>query len=429
LSKGAESKDKRSSVGASTSLAPLASLSVTTDLLASLSVTRALPAALSVTTALLAALSMTAAVLALCLLTFTRVEAMPVFAQRYQLTCKTCHTVLPELNDFGNNFRNRGYRLPANVPRHGTTIAALRYNVEWERDPSPGARRFTPSASILGDADVGAVNAYLHYTLGSSGAPSGFFLGFLSYHNEPTKSLYRAGLYELPLTHSPGQRLDSVSGYGYEGISVGHNDLSLSAPRLGLEEERTTGSTRLAGSLSFGEFKGAAYGGAPISTGTTTVNAAPELALFAKGPLFGNLDVNGAAIEGSRRITLPGRMPADDAYRRFNAGLHTSFFHKRLDLEAQQWIGRDDNADALGDPTNSSGGWARLKYFVTPHLFAAARYDAQAAPIADRNFVFYVGTFLTPHARLTLQRSNDLFRGGPTYGGDFTIAIPWPARL
>src|ERR1700681_2747184 len=39
-------------------------------------------------------------------------EAMPVFAQRYQLTCKTCHTVLPELNDFGNDFRNRGYRLP-----------------------------------------------------------------------------------------------------------------------------------------------------------------------------------------------------------------------------------------------------------------------------------------------------------------------------
>src|SRR6202140_1390659 len=168
----------------------------------------------------------------------SQVEAMPVFAQRYHLTCKTCHTVLPELNNFGNDFRNRGYRLPPNVPRHGTTIAALRYNVEWERDPAAGARRFTPSASILGDADVGAVNAYLHYTLGSSGAPGSFFLGFLSYHNDATKSLYRAGLFELPLTHSPGQRLDSVSGYGYEGLSVGHNDLALNAPRLGIEAER-----------------------------------------------------------------------------------------------------------------------------------------------------------------------------------------------
>ena len=369
------------------------------------------------------------AAVACCVVVGARAEAMPVFAQRYQLTCKACHTVLPELNDFGNDFRNRGYRLPPNVPRHGTTIAALRYNVEWERDPAAGARRFTPSAAILGDADVGAVNAYLHYTLGSSGAPSSFFLGFLSYHNDATKSLYRAGLFELPLTHSPGQRLDSVSGDGYEGLSVGHNDLALNAPRLGIEEERTTGSTRLAGEISFGEFKGAAYGGAPISTGTTPINAAPEVALFGKGPLFRNFDLNGAVIEGSRRITLPGRMPVDDGYRRFNAGVHTTFFNKRLDLEAQQWIGRDDNADALGDPTNSSGGWARLKYFVTPHLFVATRYDAAAAPIAERDLVFYVGTFLTPHARLTLQRSNNLLRGGPTYGGEFTVAIPWPSHL
>ena len=353
---------------------------------------------------------------------------MPIFAQRYALTCKTCHTVLPELNDFGNDFRNHGYRLPPSVPRHGTTLAALRYNVEWERDPAPGARRFTPSASVLGDADIGALNAYLHYSLGSSGAPGNVFLGFLSYHNAATNSLYRAGLFELPLTHSPSQRLDSISGYGFEGVSVGHNDLALNAPRLGVEGERTSGSTRLAGELSFGEFKGAAYGGAPIATGTTTSNATPEIGLFAKGPLLRNLDLNGSFIDGSRRITLPGRMPVDDGYRRLGAGLHTAFFHKRLDLEAQEWIGRDDNADALGNPTNSSGGWARLKYFVTPHLFAAARYDAQAAPIEDRNLIFYVGTFLGPHARLTIQRSNNLFRGGPTYGGELTVAVPWPAN-
>jgi hypothetical protein len=360
-------------------------------------------------------------------LTSARAEAMPIFAQRYELTCKTCHTVLPELNAFGNDFRNHGYRLPPNVPRHGTTIAALRYNLEWAKDPAPGSRRYSQSASVLGDADLGALNAYLHYNLGAGGAPGGVFLGFLSYHNDATKSLYRAGLYELPLTHSPGQRLDSISGYGYEGLSVGHNDLTLSAPRLGLETERTSGSTHFAGSLSFGEFKGAAYGGAPIATGTTTINAAPEIALFANGPLISNIEVNGAVIDGSRRITLPGRMPIDDGYRRFNAGVHTAFFKKRLDLEAQEWIGRDDNADALGNPTNSSGGWARLKYFVTPHLFAAARYDAQAAPIEDRNFTLYVGTFLTPHARLTIQRTNNLFRGGPTYGGELTVAVPWPA--
>jgi len=32
-------------------------------------------------------------------------------------------------------------------------------------------------------------------------------------------------------------------------------------------------------------------------------------------------------------------------------------------------------------------------------------------------------------ARLTIQRTNNLLRGGPTYGGEFTVAIPWPSHL
>ena len=151
--------------------------------------------------------------------------------------------------------------------------------------------------------------------------------------------------------------------------------------------------------------------------------------MFAQGPIFRNVDLNGAILAGRRTITLPGRAPQPDTYDRLNAGFHTSFFQKRLDLEAQQWIGRDANADAAGDPLNSSGGWVRLKYFVTPHLFAGWRYDDQAAPIASRDLVFYVGTFLTPHARLTLERTNNLLNGGPTYGGEITVAFPWPARL
>ena len=183
--------------------------------------------------------------------------AMPIFAQRYHLTCAACHTALPELNAFGNSFRNHGYRLPASVPRHGTTVVAFRYNFEYENDPVAGARRFSPgeSDSILADEDVGNVNIYLHYGLGSQGAPSAPYLGFLSTYDAHTKELYRLGLFEVPLTQSPGQRLDSISEYGYFGTAVGHNDLALNAPRLGLETERTIGNNgaMLIGTLAFGE--------------------------------------------------------------------------------------------------------------------------------------------------------------------------------
>ena len=57
-------------------------------------------------------------------------RAIPIFAQRYHLRCGQCHSVLPELNAFGNYFRSHGYRLP--LPEHGTTIFAIRYQMEYD---------------------------------------------------------------------------------------------------------------------------------------------------------------------------------------------------------------------------------------------------------------------------------------------------------
>ena len=212
--------------------------------------------------------------------------AMPIFAQRYHMLCSQCHTALPELNAFGTYFRNHGYRLPKGVERHGTTIVALRYNLEYENDPAPGTRRYSPAASILAAQDVGAISAYLHYSLGADGAPANVYLGYLATYNEHTQTIYRLGLYELPLTQSPGQRIDSITEYGYLGTTVGQNDLSLAAPRLGLEGERVVGATRLEFSFALGEFKGAAYGGKPVDTGAETVAAHPEVELFAQGPVL-----------------------------------------------------------------------------------------------------------------------------------------------
>jgi len=357
-------------------------------------------------------------------------DAIPIFAQRYHLSCATCHTALPELNDFGNAFRNRGYQLPAAVPRHGTTIAAIRYNTEYEDDPAPGTRRFSPAASIVADADIGKINAYLHYNLGAGGAPAAAYLGFLSTYDAHTRSLYRAGLYELPLTQSQGQRLDSISNYGYFATSVGQNDLDLSAPRLGFEAERVVGSARLATTIAFGEFKGAAYGGKPVFTGASTTAAHPELGLYARLP-FGKSGVtlDAQILDGSRRITLPGRPAFDDPYDRVGLGAELRLLGDRLDLSAQQWLGRDNDADGARGALDSSGGYARIKYYVTPHAYAAARYDATANPFPTRTLVLYAGALVGRHARVVLEHRTNLLGRKPTFGAYFTVAAPWPRGL
>src|SRR5215467_13867394 len=39
-------------------------------------------------------------------------QAIPAFARKYQTSCSTCHNDFPELNDFGEAFKKRGFKFP-----------------------------------------------------------------------------------------------------------------------------------------------------------------------------------------------------------------------------------------------------------------------------------------------------------------------------
>src|SRR2546430_7242089 len=44
-------------------------------------------------------------------LTVHRTKAIPAFARKYGLRCSACHTAWPELNAFGQRFKDNGYQL------------------------------------------------------------------------------------------------------------------------------------------------------------------------------------------------------------------------------------------------------------------------------------------------------------------------------
>ncbi len=353
-------------------------------------------------------------------------RAIPIFAQRYHLSCETCHSVLPELNAFGRRFREHGYVLP--IPRHGTTLVALRYQLEFEQSPAAGSRRFTPAGVILSNALIGRISAFVHYNLGAGGGPGGLYLGYLAGYDAHTRTLYRAGLFELPLAQSPGQRLDDLAPYGYYGTHVGLDDLALSAPRWGVQLERRIGASRLDAVADLGEYKGSAYGGAPVPTGETTSAAAPEIALFARTPLTRELEIGASGIVGERRIAAAGKPAFDDGYRRYGALLRAR--HGPLRLQAEQWWGSDANADGFGTRLGSSGGYVRLKYYPTPHAYLGIRYDAAANPYVLRDMVYYAAFMVTPHARLILQSVRTIGPGPPGgFSAALTVGAPWPKNL
>ena len=49
--------------------------------------------------------------LALIVLVPAEAQALPAFARKYGVACSTCHEVWPKLNDFGQLFRDNGYRM------------------------------------------------------------------------------------------------------------------------------------------------------------------------------------------------------------------------------------------------------------------------------------------------------------------------------
>jgi hypothetical protein len=350
--------------------------------------------------------------------------AIPIFAQRYHFQCNQCHTVIPELNAFGRAFRAGGYQLP--IAKHGTTVAAIRFQEQYLATPSLGSAHFTPGWIVLGNEDFGRIAAFVHYSLGSQGGPGGLFLGYLATYDEHSKTLFRGGLFELPLAQSPGQRLDDLQAYGYYGAHVGLNDLPLSSPRWGTEIEQDVGVARIGATIDFGEFKGAPYGGKPVPTGETTSAETPELGLWLRSPLIGPIDIGATALTGTRRIVLTGNKAFDDGYNRYGLLGHAELGH--FDVQAEQWWGRDANSDGFGTVVGSSGGYGRVKYYPTPHMYVAIRYDSQATPIITRDVVYYAAYQLFGRVRLLFQEVHPV-GGINQFGGAVTVGFPWPLKL
>ena len=45
----------------------------------------------------------------------SRADAIPAFARKYKLGCNICHTMYPQLNRFGRDFRDNGFRMPDEI--------------------------------------------------------------------------------------------------------------------------------------------------------------------------------------------------------------------------------------------------------------------------------------------------------------------------
>ena len=195
--------------------------------------------------------------------------AIPAFARKYSLPCSACHTAWPELNSFGQAFRDNGYQLGNDhdspiYQNSGYFPIAIRTTPSWHResvnnqavDANPGDPTSTTSGKVTQHGfDLGGMDIWLAGTLyknisfsvlpsGEStpdGLSFGFENAFFRFDNIKSRWLnVKVGKFELDNMISE-KRFLFLSGSGgfyqnYHFAPPGDsNDFALGENQLGVE--------------------------------------------------------------------------------------------------------------------------------------------------------------------------------------------------
>ncbi|MDQ6780714.1 MAG: hypothetical protein M3Z37_06135 [Candidatus Eremiobacteraeota bacterium] len=226
------------------------------------------------------AASMLLVACALSLVSVAPAAAVPIFAERYGFSCSACHTAVPELNDFGNAFRQAGFNIPG-APRHRDFPLALRFQETYMKDLLPSqTRHYNALAIAVSTANFGADRSYSYFTryiFGSQGAAGSLYYAWAQHVNPRSGAFERVGLFNLPLIASATQRLDTISNQPAYSYTVGHSAANLATPRLGLLFGQRNRWIDAEVALAEDEYHGAAYGAPTPASDLAQVFAVPEV--------------------------------------------------------------------------------------------------------------------------------------------------------
>lgn len=91
-----------------------------------------------------------------------KAAAIPVFSREHGLKCSNCHTAFPLLNEFGMEFKQRGFQLPGENGKYlwelkslpVSVIGIMQYLNAHENDPVTKARLSTTSKAEIGEVEL-----------------------------------------------------------------------------------------------------------------------------------------------------------------------------------------------------------------------------------------------------------------------------------
>lgn len=335
----------------------------------------------------------------------TSANAMPAFARKYKLGCNVCHTLYPQLNRFGRDFRDNGFRMPDEIEkvlkkRSGTAPtgsageagAGQSQDEEdfWSFIPNdvPFAIQakahnlINPKGDIKSDFQIEElqlqaagtltprISYYLHHHLAEEGEPGELYTGWVRFNNLAGSNWFNVtvGQVELPLSFSPEIERLSVFEYLAFDRTLGANPFNLATPQLGIQYfGQSEGGTKV--------WLGVANGvGLAVNEATETFDNNSFKDFYGRVTReMGEHYVGGFAYFGRGRGQFSDGDAFNDNFVRFGGDALVNL--GQVIVYGSGLYARDDNPLGTGERRSLFGGFVEGDVFVTDRTVVLLRLD------------------------------------------------------
>jgi hypothetical protein len=329
----------------------------------------------------------------------TDAYAIPAFARKYKLPCNTCHTIFPQLNRFGRDFRDNGFRMPEEVQ----SLLKSHASPPGTPPPSNASADFwsfipeqipfsiqaklhyviTPKADVTNDFQIEElqlqsggtftprVSYYLHDHLVEGGNPGTLYAGWVRFNNLGGTNWFNVtvGQFELPLSFSPEiERLSSFEYLAYDR-QLGANPFNLNTPQLGVQ---VFGQSERGTKVWAGVVNGT---GLAMNDATGTVDSNSFKDVYARvGQEIGEHLFGGFVYYGRTSVTPTNGDQFSDHFLR--AGGDALVNLKKAIIYGMAMYARDNDPLGTGERRTFVGGFGEVDVFVNDRTVVLARVDA-----------------------------------------------------
>lgn len=347
------------------------------------------------------------------ILTTSDAGAIPAFARKYKLGCNTCHTFYPQLNRFGRDFRDNGFRMPDEIEQlrrgkrkappaaNGAGVALVASHTSADEQEAaaedfwsfiPEEIPFSiqaklhylidPKGDVKSDFQLeelqlqsggtltARVSYYLHHHLAEEGEPGKLYAGWVRFNNLLGSNWLNVavGQTELPLSFSP--EIERLSSFEYLAFDreLGANTFNLNRPQLGIQ---VFGQSENGMKVWAGVANGF---GLAVNEATETFDNNSFKDVYARvGQELGEHLVGGYVYYGRARAGTQEADRFSDNFVRVGGDAFVNL--PRLIVYGTALYARDSNLIGTGERRTFFGGFVQGDIYLTDRAVVLLRFD------------------------------------------------------